>query len=192
MQHKIICTVLVLLLGVIHGPLQAQNLGKGAIKSLQRVSQKNGAQTLRLTNYKNRLNKTLSVVLQNRVAQAVPLQVNQSQIVQASGIMELTLPKTLDAQALYPLAQAAAFIVNPNNPQERALTERWFKQNTRYAQKYAQNKTASAKEMTAYYVAWLYSTCVQHQARYPGYRLLENALNAKYGFLKYKDLYSEL
>lgn len=165
--------------------LQAQGLIRKAVKSAQRNGSKielsktllNGKKYSKLVKTLNR--KTANAFLKQQ-AQILLLQNN---------ILNLSLPTQINETQLYPLARAAAKLVNPKDKKAQLLMEKWLEKNIRYAQLYAQKINGTPNDMTAYYVAWLYANCLVHKANHPAYQLLENTLETKYGFLNYKELY---
>lgn len=165
--------------------LQAQGLARKAVKAVQGSGSKielfntllNSKKYSKLLKTLNR--KTANAFL-NQEAQGLFLENN---------ILKLALPSQINETQLYPLAAAAAKLLNPKDKFARALTEKWLKKNARYAQRYAQKINGTPNDMTSYYVAWLYANCLLHKASSPSYQCLEKTLETKYGFLNYKELY---
>lgn len=192
-MHKIIY---ILLLVIFAMPVSAQGIIKKTVKAVEEAC------TPKATPISNRcvtaiadteiIQPGLMKMLKQKTEQASSFSPRQRIILKKSGLMDLPFPNALDERQLYPLAEAASFLIHPNNPSSRMITERWFKQNTQYAVIYARDKQGSVQDMTAYYVAWLYANCRLHGMKVASYRYLEQVLYAKYCFLNYKELYKEL
>ncbi len=186
-MYKIILICMIVCLSV---SAQAQVFFKKAIKQAPQIANKQGQSAIGQLLLKNSNPQNFNKMLLKKIHGAVPAVLRQN-ILLKNQIMRLPLPSKLDEKALYPLAQASARLLHPGKTMDAILAETWFKKNARYAVNYAQNKNGTVKDMTTYYVAWLYSNCLLHKAHYPAYGQLQKVLEAKYGALNFKEVYHQ-